>query len=94
MSRAERLVCFTQRNKWWVLLAVLASLVVATKGALKVGVDNSLEIWFVEDDPKLETYKDFQEEYGNDEVVILALEPRRPSSLKRTWPNFTISPRR
>jgi len=49
------------------------SSVVATRGALKVGVDNSLEIWFVEDDPNLETYQAFQEEYGNDEVVILAL---------------------
>jgi len=74
VSFSEKIVDGIQRRRWLVLLAVLLSCVFATRGALKVGVDNSLEIWFVEEDPSLETYHEFQDEYGSDEVVILALK--------------------
>ena len=40
--------------------------------ALGVGVDNAVEIWFVDDDPALLAYQSFQEEFGNDEVVAIA----------------------
>lgn len=73
MNFSEKLIAWIQKKRWWVLLAVGLSCVVAARGALQVGVDNSLEIWFVEDDPALETYQEFQEEFGSDEVVVLAL---------------------
>lgn len=73
MNRTERLVANLQKRRWLVLFALLLSAAFAAKGALKVGVNNSLEIWFVEDDPSFETYQEFQQEYGNDEVVVLAL---------------------
>jgi predicted RND superfamily exporter protein len=34
-------------------------------------VDNSLTVWFLEDDPGLRAYHDFQDRFGNDEVVVL-----------------------
>ena len=35
-----------------------------------VEVDNSLTVWFRQDDPALIRYRQFQERFGNDEVVI------------------------
>ncbi|MGL1885150.1 MAG: MMPL family transporter, partial [Reichenbachiella sp.] len=39
-----------------------------------VRLDNSLKIWFLEDDPALEDYYQFQEAFGNDELVILMIK--------------------
>jgi predicted RND superfamily exporter protein len=57
----------------WVvsLLLLLAMTVGAGAMALRVGVDNSVEIWFLEDDPALLAWRDFQDTFGNDEVVAV-----------------------
>ena len=36
----------------------------------KLRIDNSLFIWFLEDDPSYRAYIEFQEEYGSDEIFI------------------------
>ncbi len=36
----------------------------------KLSIDNSLSIWFLEDDPSYKAYIDFQEEFGSDEIFI------------------------
>ena len=36
-------------------------------------VDNSLSIWFLEDDPSYKAYIDFQEKFGSDEIFIAML---------------------
>ena len=57
-------------------VAVIASLVVvAVLGvfAARLSVDNSLEVWFVEDDPTLVAYRNFLERFGNDEVVVTGI---------------------
>ncbi|MGC1205099.1 MAG: MMPL family transporter [Flavobacteriaceae bacterium] len=41
--------------------------------AKKLSVDNSLSIWFLEDDPSYKAYIDFQEEFGSDEIFIAML---------------------
>ena len=41
--------------------------------AKKLSVDNSLSIWFLEDDPSYKAYIDFQEEFGSDEIFIVML---------------------
>ncbi|GGD17944.1 hypothetical protein GCM10011368_19810 [Hyunsoonleella pacifica] len=38
--------------------------------ANKLSIDNSLSIWFLEDDPSYKAYIDFQEEFGSDEIFI------------------------
>ena len=57
--------------------ASLASLLLVTGlmaiPAAQVGVDNSVDVWFVEDDPALSTYRAFQKRYGNDEIVAIAV---------------------
>jgi predicted RND superfamily exporter protein len=41
---------------------------------VKLRVDNSLEIWFPDDDPALVHYQQFQKQFGNDEVLVIALQ--------------------
>ncbi|MBW1877778.1 MAG: MMPL family transporter [Deltaproteobacteria bacterium] len=58
----------------WLLAAILVPIVVlASLAARSVGVDNAVTIWFVEGDPALEDYEAFQDTFGNDEVVVLAV---------------------
>lgn len=61
--------------KWRFLLAAIclafAALAGSQLGALTVS--NTLEIWFPEDDPALIRYREFQAQYGNDEIVIAAV---------------------
>jgi predicted RND superfamily exporter protein len=60
------------RHAFLLLCAVLC--VLAGWAATSVGVDNAVEIWFVDDDPALVAYQEFQDTFGNDEVVVLAFE--------------------
>jgi predicted RND superfamily exporter protein len=39
----------------------------------KLRVDNSLSIWFLDDDPSYKAYIDFQENFGSDEIFIAML---------------------
>ena len=55
-----------------VLLAVLVG-ISAYQTLQKLRVDNSLSIWFLEDDPSYKAYIDFQERFGSDEIFIAML---------------------
>ncbi len=58
----------------WPLVVLIGVLVVICAGlATNVGVDNAVDVWFVQGDPALTAYHEFQERYGNDEVVALAV---------------------
>jgi len=52
-----------------VLLAILMALA-GYKTINKLKIDNSLTIWFLEDDPSYQAYIDFQEKFGSDEIYI------------------------
>ena len=55
----------------------------------KLRIDNSLSIWFLEDDPSYRAYIDFQENFGSDEIYIAmfpvanALDSLKIKSLKK-----------
>lgn len=71
-------------HKWRIalLLFCLLSGVALFPGlqhALKI--DNSLTAWFIEGDPALANYYLLQESFGNDEMVIVALESPEGSSI-------------
>ncbi|MEW4922167.1 MMPL family transporter [Algibacter sp. 2305UL17-15] len=55
-----------------VVLAVLTG-IAGYQTLHKLKVDNSLTIWFLEDDPSYKAYIDFQEEFGSDEIFIAML---------------------
>lgn len=58
-----------------VIIAILAILMVLSghQTLNKLSVDNSLSIWFLEDDPSYKAYIDFQENFGSDEIFIVML---------------------
>jgi hydrophobe/amphiphile efflux-3 (HAE3) family protein len=67
----------------WVLdhrfLAVIASLIIIICGpliSLSLRVDNSLNAYFVEDDPAYQAYKTFRNQYGNDEFLYIVYSAR------------------
>lgn len=70
---AERLIHAVLRARWAVVALLLLLTALAGVGALRVGVDNAVEVWFVDDDPGLRAYHAFQRTFGNDEVVALAI---------------------
>ncbi len=78
-SRTEAFVDLLLRQRWTVLLLMALFCGLAAVGAARVGVDNAVEIWFVEGDPALVAYHDFQRDFGNDEVVVLAV--RQPGGI-------------
>ena len=59
------------------LVTVMACCVLWPSVRSAVKVDNSLTIWFLEDDPALKEYHAFHEKFGNDEVVIVVVEDRK-----------------
>ncbi|MBT8325327.1 MAG: hypothetical protein KJO96_08510, partial [Winogradskyella sp.] len=36
----------------------------------RLSVDNSLSIWFLEDNPSYNAYIDYQEQFGSDEIFV------------------------
>ncbi|MDO1502112.1 MMPL family transporter [Winogradskyella maritima] len=48
----------------------------------KLSVDNSLSIWFLEDDPSYKAYIDFQERFGSDEIFVVMLPSENALSEK------------
>ncbi|NLI76003.1 MAG: MMPL family transporter [Candidatus Riflebacteria bacterium] len=39
-----------------------------------IRIDNSLEVWFLEDDPTLVGYREFKKIYGNDEIILALVD--------------------
>lgn len=56
----------------------LAAILLAVAPLILVGAglrpDNSLSVWFVDDDPALVAYRDFLATFGNDEAIAIAYE--------------------
>jgi len=80
--RAEAVIGLLARGRWFVVLALAALAVGGGVMAGGVGVDNSLETWFLEGDPTVEAYRQFQRDFGNDEVAVIALH--HPEGVFRT----------
>ncbi|NVJ88512.1 MAG: MMPL family transporter [Flavobacteriaceae bacterium] len=68
-----------------VIIAILFffTAVAGYKTIKNLQIDNSLTIWFLEDDPSYKAYIDFQEEYGSDEIYI-AMFPVQNAISKET----------
>ena len=66
---------FFFRTRWWTgvaLLIVFCFFLYHVKSAFPP--DNSLSIWFLETDPNYQHYKDFQDTFGNDEIIALQVD--------------------
>ena len=61
------------------LLALVIVLSAAAIAALRtLGVSNSLENWYPQNDPALADYREFQATYGSDEIVVVAVTGNEP----------------
>jgi len=68
----ERVAAWVWEHRRTGILACLGLTLLAGWFAKDVRVDNAIDIWFVADDPALVAYRDFQERFGNDEIVVVA----------------------
>jgi len=64
--------------KYRFLLSAFVILVtfIAAQPLATLTVSNSLEIWYPQDDPELISYREFQQAYGSDEVIVVAVSSR------------------
>lgn len=71
MSFSERIAALLWDRRHVLALACAALTALAAWQAGKVGVDNSLHIWFLDDDPQLVAYRSYERRFGNDEVAVI-----------------------
>lgn len=70
----ERFVSFIIRFRWaFVVLLAALSFFSLTPIARGLQVDNSLEIWFLEDEDTYNEYLQNQRDYASDEIIIAAI---------------------
>jgi len=69
-------IIFLLINKRYYLLTGMTILTIFLSFYLKnIKIDNSLEVWFLKNDPTLMNYNEFKDIYGNDEVIIAWIKP-------------------
>lgn len=73
MRMSEALVRLLFAGRWWLAALLAVVTLIAGVGLPRLQPDNSLEVWFVQDDPALEAYHAFQDVFGNDEVVAMVV---------------------
>ncbi len=67
-----------QSLRYYILLFIIAALAFGFKSIQKaIIVDNSLEVWFLENDPSVKDYNEFKEKFGNDEIIMLMLKDKQ-----------------
>ena len=72
-NAAYRASYFIWRWRFWLTGLCLLCSVLAAAQLSSLSVSNSLEIWYPADDEELLNYRQFQQTYGNDEVVVAAI---------------------
>lgn len=77
----EKIVDKLVEKKWMWLTALLIITLGLSINLKNIGIDNSLEGWFLKNDPTLTNYKAFQDLYGNDEVISVLMVPPQNSSV-------------
>ena len=60
----------------WAAFGLLVVVAGAVSPRLETAMvpDNALTVWFLETDPKLKEYYGFQDEFGNDEVILVEIQ--------------------
>lgn len=65
---------FFQKYRWlWLSLLILGGGIFSPFLRDALQISNAIESWFVEDDPLLQTYGDFQQAFGSDEVITVII---------------------
>jgi len=69
-------VRWVQRQRWWVMVGLLALTSALTVGALRLEFTVDYRAFFRADDPRLADFTRFQDRYGKDDSVLYVLAPR------------------
>ena len=70
---SPRLIDQLIHRRWSVLVALLATTLFAATFASRVEFDNSIETWFLEDDPSLAVYDRFTDLFRADQLVVVGV---------------------
>ena len=70
---ASRIACFVVDHRRAVLAGVMALTLLAAFLARDLRFDTSIDAWFLDDDPMVQSYDAFRERFGADEVVLVAV---------------------
>ena len=74
--KTERLIQLLIARRWLVLAVITIITIVAAGLATRVRFDNSIESWFLENDPNLAVYDKFTETFKADQIVIVGIFAR------------------
>jgi len=72
-----RIARFIVRRPWWVIAASVLPVVVLASQLPNLRFDSSTEGFLHEDDPELLDYNAFRDQFGRDDLILLALQPQR-----------------
>ena len=79
MKAFDQFISYVIRNRLPVILiSVLITLLCSVEIIRNMAVDNSLSIWFLDNNPDYKNYIAFQEEQGSDEIIIAAIPVEDP----------------
>ena len=75
-QRFEHLAAFLSRRRWWVAIAVFAAAIGLASGMARLTMDTSNEGFLHPDDPILAQYNAFKDQFGREDMIVVAIEPR------------------
>ena len=75
--RRTRIVNWLWRFRYTLLVLCAGLTVVALNQLASLRVSNSLDMWYPQDDPAFLEYGRFQQQFGSDEIVVVAVSSER-----------------
>lgn len=67
----KKYIAILIRFRVWILGVIAFWMLMSTYLILNnLTIDNSLSIWFLDDDPQYQEYTNYQKEYGSDEIIV------------------------
>ena len=74
----ERIARFVTTWRWTVILIGLLGSLAVLPWAVRVKLDNSIQVWTVDDPQKLDAYKRFLKAFGSDEQILAVVRGAQP----------------
>lgn len=75
---ADKTAGFVWKYRFLLSAVILLVALLAVRELESLRVSNSLEIWYPRDDPELLNYRKFQDTYGSDEIIVVAVRGEVP----------------
>jgi predicted RND superfamily exporter protein len=76
-ARIAQIARFVVQRPWWVIAATVLPIVLLISQLPNVRFDTSTEGFLHDDDPALLDYNAFRDQFGRDDLIVLALQPPR-----------------